>query len=76
MGNSVFFYRFVYDDKGIENLNIINMIGDKLIKITSGKFDLAVIAVTWLAGFTSIIGNVANAATVSLLIFWSNGAYI
>lgn len=55
--------------KGIENLNIINMIGDKLIKITSGKFDLAVIAVTWLsAGFTSIIGNVANAATVSKIL--------
>lgn len=55
--------------KGIENLNIINIIGDKLIKITSGKFDLAVIAVTWLsAGFTSIIGNVANAATVSKIL--------
>lgn len=55
--------------RGIENLNIINIVGDKLIKITSGKFDMAVFAVTWLsAGFTSIIGNVANAATISKIL--------
>ena len=55
--------------RGIENLNIINIVGDKLIKLTSGKFDMAVLAVTWLsAGFTSIIGNVANAATISKIL--------
>ena len=55
--------------RGIENLNIINIIGDKIIHLTEGKFDMAVIAVTWLsAAFTSIIGNVANAATVSKIL--------
>lgn len=61
--------------RGIENLNIINIIGDRIIHLTEGKFDMAVIAVTWLsAAFTSIIGNVANAATVSK--FRSNGTII
>lgn len=55
--------------RGIENLHIINIIGDKLIKITEGKFDFAVIAVTWISAmFTSIIGNVANAATMSKIL--------
>ena len=55
--------------RGIENLNIINIIGDRIIHLTEGKFDMAVIAVTWLsAAFTSIIGNVANAATVSKIL--------
>ena len=55
--------------RGIENLHIITMIGDKLIALTTGKFDMAVIAVTWIsAAFTSIIGNVANAATMSKIL--------
>lgn len=55
--------------RGIENLHIIDIIGNKLIKITAGKFDLALIAVTWIsAGFTSVIGNVANAATISKIV--------
>lgn len=55
--------------RGIQNLNIINIIGDKIIHLTEGKFDLAVISITWLSAlFTSVIGNVANAATVSKII--------
>lgn len=55
--------------RGIENLHIINIIGDKLIQLTAGKFDMAVIAVTWISAlFTSIIGNVANAATMSKIL--------
>ena len=55
--------------RGIENLNIIKLIGDKLIGITTGKFDMAVLGVTWIsAAFTSIIGNVANAATMSKIV--------
>lgn len=55
--------------KGIENLNIIKFIGDKLILITEGKFASATISLMWIsAGFTSIIGNVANAATFSKII--------
>lgn len=55
--------------RGIENLNIIKLIGDKLIGITTGKFDMAVLGVAWIsAAFTSIIGNVANAATMSKIV--------
>lgn len=55
--------------RGIENLHIIGLIGQKLIHLTEGNFNLAVIATTWLsAGITSVIGNVANAATVSKII--------
>lgn len=55
--------------RGIENLHIIDIIGEKLIEITAGNFNMALVAITWLsAGFTSIIGNVANAATVSKIV--------
>ena len=55
--------------RGIENLHIIDIIGEKLIEITAGNFNMALTAITWLsAGFTSIIGNVANAATVSKIV--------
>ena len=55
--------------KGIENLNIIKFIGDKLIGITQGKFNTATISIMWFSsGFTAIIGNVANAATFSKIV--------
>ena len=55
--------------RGIENLHVIKMIGDKLMDITTGKFDMAVLGVTWISAlFTSIIGNVANAATMSKIV--------
>lgn len=55
--------------KGIENLDVINIIGDKLIHITEHKFDMAVFGVAWISAlFTSIIGNVANAATMSKIV--------
>lgn len=55
--------------KGIENLHVIQTTGDKLIKLTEGNFNFALIAITWISAFfTSIIGNVANAATVSKII--------
>lgn len=55
--------------RGIENLHIIDIIGEKLIEITAGNFDMALVAITWLsAAFTSVIGNVANAATVSKIV--------
>lgn len=55
--------------KGIENLGILQFIGDKLILISRGNFTLASISVIWLSAlFTSIIGNVANAATFSKII--------
>jgi len=54
---------------GIEHLNVISFIGNKIVRVTEGKFNLALILITWVsAGFTSIIGNVANAATVSKII--------
>ena len=55
--------------RGIENLHIIDVIGGKLIEMTAGNFNLALGAITWLSAlFTSVIGNVANAATVSKIV--------
>lgn len=55
--------------RGIENLHIIDVIGGKLIDITAGNFNMALAAITWLSAiFTSVIGNVANAATVSKIV--------
>lgn len=55
--------------KGIEEIQLIKIIGDKMIKLTAGNFKLATMAIVYIsAGFTSIIGNVANAATMSKII--------
>ena len=55
--------------KGIENLNIIKYIVDKMISLTEGKFAGAVFSTMWMSAiFTSIIGNVANAATFSKIL--------
>lgn len=55
--------------KGVEEVHFIDMIGGKLIQATAGNFNLAVMLITWVSAlFTSVIGNVANAATVSKII--------
>lgn len=55
--------------RGIEDLNVIKFIGDKLISLTNGKFGTATFGIMWLSAlFTSIIGNVANAATFSKIL--------
>lgn len=55
--------------RGIENLGVLKIIGDKLIAITTGKIGLASIAVVWISAlFTSVMGNVATAATFSKII--------
>ena len=55
--------------KGIENLDIIKYIGDKMISLTEGKFAGAIFSTMWMSAiFTSIIGNVANAATFSKIL--------
>ena len=55
--------------KGIENLEIIKFIGDKMIHLTEGHFGGAVLSTMWISAlFTSVIGNVANAATFSKII--------
>ncbi len=55
--------------KGVEEVHFIHMIGRKLIQATAGNFNLAVMVITWVSAlFTSVIGNVANAATVSKII--------
>ena len=54
---------------GIENLHIIDFIGNKLADFTQGNFKLALVSIAWISGiFTSVIGNVANAATVSKIV--------
>ncbi len=55
--------------KGVEEVHFIDIIGEKLIQATSGNFNLAVMLITWVSALlTSVIGNVANAATVSKII--------
>ncbi|GLI56396.1 membrane protein [Propionigenium maris DSM 9537] len=62
--------------KGVEEVHFIDIIGNKLIDITAGNFNLAVMVVTWVSAlFTSIIGNVANAATVSKIIHVMSPAF-
>ena len=55
--------------KGIENLGVIQFIGNKIVEISTGNFKIATFSVMWLSSiFTSILGNVANAATFSKII--------
>lgn len=55
--------------KGLDEIHVSTMVGEKLIKATEGNFKLAAISLTWLSAFfTSIIGNVANAATTSQIV--------
>ena len=55
--------------RGIENLGVIKFIGDKIIEMSTGNFEVASISIMWLSSiFTSIFGNVANAATFSKII--------
>lgn len=62
--------------RGIEEVHFIEIIGNKMIEVTAGNFSFAVLLVTWVSAlFTSIIGNVANAATVSKIIHVMEPAY-
>lgn len=55
--------------QGIESLGIIDFIGKKIIEITAGNLSFASLSIMWISAlFTSVIGNVANAATVSKII--------
>ena len=69
-GETLFFFIGLFMMiKGIENLEIIKFIGDKMITITEGHFGGAVLSTMWISAlFTSVIGNVANAATFSKII--------
>ncbi len=54
---------------GIEGLGVIQFIGNKLVGIIDGNFNLGILSVAWMSGiFTSIIGNVANATTMSKVV--------
>ncbi|WP_448820607.1 ArsB/NhaD family transporter [Cetobacterium sp.] len=54
---------------GIEKINVIDMVSDKMIAVTKGNFEFATMSIMTLSAlFTSVIGNVTNAATVSKII--------
>jgi len=54
---------------GIEKIHVIDIVSDKMIALTKGNFEFATMSVMTLSAlFTSIIGNVANAATISKII--------
>ena len=55
--------------KGLENIKIIEMVGEKLVHVTEGHFKLATMLVMWVsAAFASILGNVATATTFSQIV--------
>lgn len=55
--------------RGIQETHVIDHLGSKIIDITKGHFNVAVLGISWISAiFTSIIGNVANAATTSKII--------
>ncbi len=55
--------------KGVEEIHFIDILGDKISHLTEGNFNLAAIVVLWASAIlTSVIGNVANAATFSKII--------
>lgn len=55
--------------KGVSETHVIDILGRKLIEISKGHFHIAVLGITWISAlFTSVIGNVANAATISKII--------
>ncbi|MGL4253730.1 MAG: ArsB/NhaD family transporter [Fusobacteriaceae bacterium] len=55
--------------RGIQETHVIDHLGSKIIELTKGHFNLAVLGISWISAlFTSVIGNVANAATTSKII--------
>ncbi|NDI77191.1 MULTISPECIES: ArsB/NhaD family transporter [Psychrilyobacter] len=55
--------------QGIEATGLVDIVGDNIVEHTRGNFPLAVSMIMWVSAlFTSVIGNVANAAMVSKII--------
>ncbi|MCS5422831.1 ArsB/NhaD family transporter, partial [Psychrilyobacter sp. S5] len=55
--------------QGMEATGLVDIVGHSIIKHTKGNFPLAVSMILWVSAlFSSVIGNVANAATVSKII--------
>jgi len=55
--------------QGIEATGLVDLVGDKVLEAADGHLHIAASMVLWVsAAFTSIIGNVANAAMVSKII--------
>lgn len=55
--------------EGIEATGLVDILGKNIVKYTQGNFPLAVSMIMWVSAlFTSVIGNVANAAMVSKII--------
>jgi len=55
--------------QGIEATGIVDLVGDKVLELADGRLHYAAAMVLWIsAAFTSVIGNVANAAMVSKVI--------
>ncbi len=55
--------------KGLENIKIIEYVGEELVKLTEGRFKLASLLLMWISAmFASILGNVATATTFSQIV--------
>ncbi len=55
--------------QGVEATGVVDLVGDKVLELADGHLHYAAAMVLWVsAAFTSVIGNVANAAMVSKII--------
>lgn len=54
---------------GIQETHIIDLLGNKIVDLTRDNVNVAVLGITWISALlTSIIGNVANAATTGKIV--------
>ncbi|MGL5054762.1 MAG: ArsB/NhaD family transporter [Fusobacteriaceae bacterium] len=54
---------------GIQETHIIDMLGNKIVDLTKDNVNVAVLGITWISALlTSVIGNVANAATTGKIV--------
>lgn len=54
---------------GVQEIHIIDILGNKIIELTKDNINIAVLGITWVSAlFTSVIGNVANAATMGKIV--------
>ena len=55
--------------QGIEATGIVDLVGDQVLELADGHLHIAASMILWVSAiFTSVIGNVANAAMVSKII--------
>jgi Na+/H+ antiporter NhaD/arsenite permease-like protein len=55
--------------EGVEKIHLIDMVGERMVEFTEGHAKLASLVILWVSSIsTSVIGNVASAATFSKIV--------